>query len=75
MAQKIKGLMRVLLDLFFGIVLIACVLAAAVVVTSDGSRFHSMRMFGVVRSSSMKKSGLEIGDIVAISRQDDYEIG
>lgn len=66
--------MRIVADLFFALGLIVCLAAAFLVATSDG-RGGFIKLFGVVQSGSMEKSGLHKGDVVFVSRGENYSLG
>lgn len=76
MNEKSKGWKRVLdvfLDTLFTLVLALTALAAATVWMNRGQvGFASL---GVVQSSSMRASGLEVGDAVLARPADDYAVG
>lgn len=72
--QKLKKILRVSADVLFTVILICAVAAAFSVFLLRGDGGLSAK-FGVVRSPSMEASGIEVGDVVYIQREDAYDVG
>lgn len=76
MKRKIKNLLGTIFDIFFWIVLIACIATSVVVASStNGGSDFPFKLFGVVQSPSMEKSGLYVGDVVFVKKEKEYAVG
>ena len=71
--KRIKTAFRITADTIFVFLLVISLVAAVLAVSLS----HSGNFFrlGVIKSGSMKASGMEIGDVVSISSQQDYQLG
>ena len=72
--EILKKTLGTALDVLFTLVLLITLAAAAVTLALREQGALGLR-FGVVRSASMEESGLYVGDVVYVGRDDEYAVG